>query len=143
LIASSACAAIVVIAAVTGSTNSSSRISTITVTARLRLPQSLAWNQSSAGHVATTSIAAQIVAPRNGRSVHSDAMISATRVSTPSVYLARSGRASFTADLLVVRSTECAARRRRPAPCGRGARARALFRGQRRTTPPRSPIRRA
>ena len=86
------------IASVSGSTNSSSRISTIASTARLRRRHSRAWIQSKAGQVATTTIAAQIVAPRKGRRIQSEEPMSNTRVRTPKVVLARSGRGSDMAE---------------------------------------------
>ena len=82
------------IAIVSGSTNRSSRISTITSTARLRRRQSRASNHSSAGHVATTTMAAQIVAPRNGRRTQSEDPMSRAMLNTLSVILAKSVRFS-------------------------------------------------
>ena len=73
------------IAVQNGSTNTSSIASVITATASERRPQSARSTLSISGHVATTTIVAQITGARNGRRIHSEAMISTPMKSTASV----------------------------------------------------------
>ena len=77
-------------AAVSGTTNTSSRTKVITTTARLRLPHRRPWMRSIKGHVATTTVAAQMLGPRKGRSTHSAVPMSKPRHSTAKVVRVKS-----------------------------------------------------
>ena len=64
------------IAADSGTTSTSSRTTDITVTASQRRPPAQRCTLISSGQVATTIMIAQMIAPRNGRRIHSEAAIS-------------------------------------------------------------------
>jgi hypothetical protein len=73
-----------------GAARMSAMTSVMTVTARARLPQRLAWAARSMGHVAITIIVAQIPASRNGRSTQKLAIVNAAMVITPRTIRVRS-----------------------------------------------------
>ena len=77
-------------ASVSGTTKSSNSSKDMTRTARLRRCQSRASTHFMTGQVETTSMVAQMAAPRKGRRIQNDAAIRAPRNSTPSVILTRS-----------------------------------------------------
>ena len=70
----------------------SSHAAVMAATASFRRPQSHACSRRITGHVATTIIEAQMIAPRKGRRIQTVDAISATMNSTPSVVRGRSGR---------------------------------------------------
>ena len=80
------------IASQSGTTSSSSMPSVITVTAGPRLPPSRASRDFSSGQLATTSMAAQTAAPRNGRKIHSEPAISSRMQMIARVVRVRSWR---------------------------------------------------
>ncbi len=88
---------IVTMASDSGTTKTSSSVEVISVVASQRRPHSRSCSQRSAGQVATTTIVAQITAPRNGRRIHSEPRISTPIVSTLSVMRASSRRGSVMA----------------------------------------------
>ena len=89
---SSACSAMVPIAAHRGITSRSSMPSVISATAGARRFPSRACRDFSIGQVATTSIVAQTAAARNGRRTHSEPAISSRMQMTARVMRARSWR---------------------------------------------------
>ena len=87
---------IVPVASDSGRTSTSSHVAVMAATARFRLPQSHACSRRITGHVATTIIEAQMIAPRKGRRIQTVDAISATMNRTPRVARGRSGRGSMT-----------------------------------------------
>ena len=85
-----ALATIVPMASDNGSTSTSSSAPVIAATASFRLPHSHACSRRITGHVATTIINAQTIAPRNGRRIQIVSAISTTMMRTPSVAPGRS-----------------------------------------------------
>ena len=77
---------------VTGNTNSTSKASVITATAAPRRSQSLDCNWRISGQVATTIMAAQMVAPMKGLSTQNAEMSRPPMHNTPSVMRGRSTR---------------------------------------------------
>ncbi len=77
-------------ASTNGSTNTSSITTSMTATASPRLPHSQRCARSISGQVATTIIAAQMRAARNGRRIQNAAVISPPMNSTASVVCVRS-----------------------------------------------------
>src|SRR5258705_2517714 len=75
----------VLIATQNGSTNTRSITRIIAAIAGARLPPSQRCTETSSGHVATTTIVAQISATRNGRMIQNDAAMSPPIDSTASV----------------------------------------------------------
>src|SRR5690349_2546819 len=89
---SSAFSTIVAIAIDSGTTNASSNVPIIAITAIQRRPQRCACTSSMSGQVATTIIEAQIVAAMNGRRIQKQAAIRPTMKRTANVVRARSAR---------------------------------------------------
>ena len=87
---------IVPVASDSGRTSTSSHAAVMAATASFRLPQSHACSRRITGHVATTIIEAQMIAPRKGRRIQTVDAISATMNRTPRVARGRSGRGSMT-----------------------------------------------
>ena len=81
----SKCCVIVVIASQNGRTKITSSAMVITATASPRLCQSRSWTCSIMGHVATTSVVAQMIAGRNGHNIQNEAAISPATKRTASV----------------------------------------------------------
>jgi hypothetical protein len=81
---------IVPMASVSGTTNSSSRITIIATIARARLLHSLACIRSITCQVTTTIIVAQMIDAMNGRRIQKAATIRPPRKSTPSRVAVRS-----------------------------------------------------
>ena len=89
---SPALATMVPVASDSGRTSTSSHAVVMAATASFRRPQSHACSCRIMGHVATTIIAAQMIAPRKGRRIQTVDAISVTMSSTPRVARGRSGR---------------------------------------------------
>ena len=75
-----------------GRTSTSSHTVVMTATANLRLSQSHPWTCRIMGHVATTIMEAQMIAPRKGRRIQTVDASSVTMSNTPRVARGRSGR---------------------------------------------------
>ena len=76
---------IVPMASSSGRTTSSSNAPVMATTANVRLPHSHACRYRMTGHVATTIIEAQMIAPRKGRRIQIVNVIRTTMIRTPSV----------------------------------------------------------
>jgi hypothetical protein len=84
------------VASHSGRTSTSSHTLVMAAAASFLLPHNHAWTCRITGHVATTIIVAQIMAPRKGRSTHTVSTSRVTMNSTPSVARARSIRGATT-----------------------------------------------
>ena len=87
---SSAWSTMAVTASTSGTTSTNSMASVMIVTASQRRPPSCAWRAIIIGQVATTTIAAQTVAPMNGNSTHRLATIMSPMNNTARVMRVRS-----------------------------------------------------
>ena len=75
----------VTVASESGRTSTSNHAESMAATARRLLPHSQVCNRCTIGHVAITMVAAQMIAPRNGRRIHNVDTMSATIRRTPRV----------------------------------------------------------
>ena len=89
---SPALATIVPAASDNGRTSTSSHTVVMAATASFRLAQSHPSSRRIMGHVATTIMAAQMIAPRKGRMIQTVDASSVTMSNTPRVARGRSGR---------------------------------------------------